>query len=365
MMKEGFEDSASNESYRQLIKSEQMKNGTITKLEKHVDLIADNKIESIKEMVGELKFSKLEVQAESLAMNRTKRALAKEVVLIEAIERVLGEKDFAEVKFEPFYNPRFKTKKMNACISDLHYGAKVDIEGNIYNTDVARELLMLYADKLLAIAKMENVEEIRVMNTGDLIEHAYMRNTQAFGVEEVLSKQITDASELIIDFLLKLSQHVKVTYSGINGNHDRINGNKNDSLYGDGAVSISNSIIKVFTQYSDSGVVFEEAEPYHHIVQEYGRNFLYVHGDMTPMKKKSILAELSKMYGIDFDAVIGGHIHHFTMTEVGRNQYVVTFGSLKGNDEYTIKTLGVKSSRSQGIVLVDEDGEFEIRKVNL
>ncbi len=54
-----------------------------------------------------------------------------------------------------------------------------------------------------------------------------------------------------------------------------------------------------------------------------------------------------------------------TMREVGEDRYIITFGSIKGSDEYSLKTLGVTSSRSQGLILVDEDGEFEIKKIKL
>ena len=53
------------------------------------------------------------------------------------------------------------------------------------------------------------------------------------------------------------------------------------------------------------------------------------------------------------------------MNEVNDDKYIVTFGSIKGSDEYTLKTLNTSASRSQGIILIDSDGEFEIKKVKL
>ena len=75
------------------------------------------------------------------------------------------------------------------------------------------------------------------------------------------------------------------------------------------------------------------------------------------------LAELGEQHDRHYDAILAGHIHHFTMQEVGNNRYQATFGSIKGMDDYSIK-LGSKACRSQGFVLVNNDG-FDIRKVNL
>ena len=131
-------------------------------------------------------------------------------------------------------------------------------------------------------------------------------------------------------------------------------------------VTISNKIVETFVKYSENKrIEYIDAEPYHHIKTINGRNILFVHGDRTPLKKSTILSELSTLYNINFDLVVGGHIHHFTMNEVNDDKYIVTFGSIKGSDEYTLKTLNTSASRSQGIILIDSDGEFEIKKVKL
>ena len=61
--------------------------------------------------------------------------------------------------------------------------------------------------------------------------------------------------------------------------------------------------------------------------------------------------------------MIGDHVHHNQLLEVGENRYQVTFGSIKGIDDYSLQ-LNAKASRSQGFVLVNENG-FDIRRVIL
>lgn len=367
MESEGFSDSESSESYRQMIKHERRARGVIETPKERANLVADNKLQAIKDEIGEMREAKLEAQADFNKLNRLKRELTKEVALIESVERVLSEKDFSKpVDFTPIYTPKMSGKSMIAVLTDIHYGAHVDIEGYKYNPDMTRDILMEYADKLLDMAESNNVDYIYVMNLGDLVEHDNMRRQNTFNVDMTVDEQIVNVTDIIFEFLQKLSKYVNVVYSAISGNHDRYSGNKNDSLFGSSMVNISNKIIEGFVKYSgNEHLKYVAADPYDHWIEMNGRNFLFVHGDKTPLKKNSVLAEQSLLYNVQFDAIIGGHIHHHTLKEVGHDKYVVTFGSIKGSDEYSLKTIGSASTRSQGAILVDEDGEFEIRQIKL
>lgn len=59
-----------------------------------------------------------------------------------------------------------------------------------------------------------------------------------------------------------------------------------------------------------------------------------------------------------------GHIHHFDVTEVGQNQFEVHFGSLMGNNNYGKKSK-YSSNASQGLVLLDEYGSLDIRRIDV
>ena len=367
MAEEGYPEAESNESFRQMIKAEQKRRGVLPSSTTYADMVSDKKLESVKNAVGELFIAKRGAQNANRELNKMKRDIADGMMFFEGVIEAIKEKDFSLPSdfYNHVYSKGEKSKDMIASFGDLHYGALVNVEGRLYNLEIAEKLVMDYADKLIDIAIENNVEEIYVVNIGDLVEGVYMRTANAYGSERNFSEQVVDASELVIKFLTKLSKSVKVAYAGFNGNHDRIS-SKNDNLYGDGAVSISNKIIKTFAEYSDGDAVrYIESDPYHHIVEKNGRSFLFVHGDTTPLKKETILAEQSALYNIPFDAIIGGHVHHFSMKEAFEDRFIVTFGSIKGNDEYTLKTIRASASRSQGVILIDDDGEFEIRKVKL
>lgn len=361
---EGYDDSDIVESYRQVIKYEQNKRGQLPKVQDYAQMVSEKTLDSIKQEIGEINHAKLTARQDFLKLNKVKRELNKDILLIEELGSRFDELDLNVIDYKPVFVDSLPIKTMIVGVSDLHYGAIVDVEGYLYNAEIAEKLMLGYADKIIQLAEVENVDKIEVVGMGDLVESAYMRHSQAYNVDMTFSEQINGAASLMIKFLSILSKYAKVSYAGINGNHDRMS-SKNDTIFSDGAVNIINNYIKLFCELDTSRVEYIETDPYHHIKNVHGRSFLFVHGDITPIKKASVLAEQSSLYGIDFDALLAGHIHHFTMREVGYNKFVATFGSVKGSDEYSLKTIGSASSRSQGIVLVDENGQFDIRKISI
>jgi hypothetical protein len=59
-----------------------------------------------------------------------------------------------------------------------------------------------------------------------------------------------------------------------------------------------------------------------------------------------------------------GHYHHHWLKEHGINKTVVGFGTIKGADGYSKKIRRVVHP-SQGIVIIDESGSYEIKSFKL
>lgn len=367
MQQEGFADSDSNENYRCLVKSYQKSKGQLKTAQQHADLLGDSKLKSIKEAIGEMNSAKLDLQKQGRQVRKLIRSANKDAVLIEEIRDALSKTPLTDSR-----NPvclqsiedAYENRSMIVCLSDIHYGAHVDIAENYYDTKVAEQLLQKYAQKIIRIIKREHVTRIDVVNLGDIIEHAYMRNQNLYDSEETLSEQIVNVTKLIIDFLQTIRDCVEmVSYRGISGNHDRMQGDKNSNLNADTAVNISNQIIRMWIEMTGSDIDFVDCDNYFTSLSLNGYRFAFIHGDRNNLNKQTTLAELGELHDEHYDAVIGGHLHRHSLAEVGKNRYQVIFGSIKGMDDYSMR-LGRKASRSQGVVLVNDYG-FDIRKVAL
>lgn len=366
MQEAGFDDSDTNENYRGLVKRYQAAIGELPTVEEQRNLVANSKLEAIRGELGRLNSLKLENQEEARKLRKMIRETNKDMVLIEEIANAIRDTAFIEADNRVIL-PDMDNEEdsdMVVCLSDIHYGAHVDIPENYYSTEVVEDLLVNYLNKVINLIKKHNVAKVEIVNLGDLIEHAYMRNQNLYDSEETLSEQIVNVTKLIIMFIQGIRDHVElVSYRGIAGNHDRMQGDKNSNLNADHAVNISNYIIQMWVELSGSDVDYIPTDGYFTDLEDRGFNFAFVHGDRNNLKKTSTLAELGEQHNKHYDAVIGGHVHHFNMTEVSNNRFQVTFGSIKGMDDYSVR-LGRKSSRSQGVVLISDTG-FEIQKVTL
>ena len=364
MAQEGFDDSDSNENYRQLIKYARKEKGLLPSVAEHADLIATNKLESIKEAIGDIRETQLSAREDFNRLNKMKREWTRDILLIESIQNSLKDIEFISVDYTPSVDSSKSTRKIVAAFSDLHYGYVGENYLNKYDTEIAENVVMAYADKLIKIGQTENVDEIYVVNLGDLVE-GNLRNQSIFDTQQNLMEQAVKATNLVIKFLVKLSQYFNVKYSAIAGNHDRLTQNAKDNLNGDDVIVASNAIIKTYCELSDSNISFIELQDnYFGFVRYFGLNILCVHGHQTAMFKDSTLSEMSSLLNTEIDVILAGHFHKYLVREVGNNKYMAIFGSMKGIDDYSIK-IGKGSSRSQGILIIDTDGNFDLRQIKL
>jgi predicted MPP superfamily phosphohydrolase len=360
---EGFVDSDTNESYRCMIKAYQKSVGKLPEAPKYADMVSEGKLQSIKEIVGEMAYEKRENQHVLRQLNKVKRDVIDFTLIAEQIGESFKRYDWSKINFT--YNPIQKTnKKMVVFLSDLHIGALVDIDENKYNFAIAEERMQKYLDKVIAEIEMNGIEEVYLMNLGDTIENPYMHNL-SYTSEFTFSEQIAYASDIIIKFIKKLSEVVYVRVAGIAGNHDRMNEDKNKALYGDHAIKGINKAIQSFIEHSEiERVTYEQAKDYEHSIEVNGLDIKCVHGDLDGIGDKNVLGRHSLKDGKNYSLIVMGHYHHHWIKEVAINKFMVGFGSLKGADAHGDRTR-LMSSASQGFILVDENGDFEIRSVKL
>lgn len=362
---EEFFDSEASDTYRCLIKSYQKSIGALPEVAKHADMLSDHKLKSIRELVGEISYEKRENQGYLRQINKGKRELIDFAIVTEEISKAIREYDFSQVELEPYKILPPSEKKMIVGLSDLHIGALVDTDINTYNFEVALSRIGRYASRIITEARNNGVNDLYVMNLGDVVEHATMRFSQGFHAEFVFSEQIVRASDLIIKFLMFLAKEgFNIKYAGIAGNHDRIT-DKDKNIDSDHAVRVINFAVESFIENTGiKNIAFEKAKDYGHNIKLNNRNFKFIHGDLDPVNNELLLAKHTSMDGIDYDMVVMGHYHHFREIEVGFDKRVVVFGSLKGADDYGEKIRKI-SVASQGLIIVDENGDIDVKRVKL
>jgi hypothetical protein len=365
MEQEGFFDSENSETYRCLIKAYQKEKGELPEAPKYADMVADSKLESIKELVGEIAYEKREAQHELKKLNKVKRDIIDFTLIAEQIGHAFRNHDFSKLRFDTKPVESKSGTKMFVGLSDIHIGALVETEINTYNYEIAKQRMQTYLSKVIEEAKKNDVTDLYVMNLGDTIEHPYMHNL-SYTSEFTLSEQIVMASDIIIKFLIGLAEAgFNVVTAGIAGNHDRLNDDKKKNLNGDHAVKGINHAIKSFIENAKiDRIKYEQAGDYGHSVELNGVQIKCVHGDLDPINDKNLLAKHSDLDNKNYSILVMGHYHHHWIKENGIEKFIVGFGSMKGADAHGVNNKLV-SSPSQGIILIGADGEIEIKRVKV
>ena len=198
--------------------------------QEHADTMTDEELLSI------LEDKKIEIQKERqrfydqrTAYNKLLRERARQEELNDILENAILSGNLPSLNYErgEVYT---SDNDLLVSLNDIHYGAQVNNYWNIYNSDICREMMRRYLDRILAIRDTHKSENCIVWANGDLISGNIHFSISVTNKENVI-EQVKGVSELISEFLAELSRHFKtVTYVSVAGNHSRIEPNKEKAL---------------------------------------------------------------------------------------------------------------------------------------
>lgn len=357
MESEGYYDSDTNEQYRCLIKAEQKSKGVLPSTAKYANFVADKKIESLEKIVGEMYIANRERQNINRVLNKTKREIADESLVISDIKSQISDLkliDFGKIK---------KVKKTEGeyigivAPSDWHIGLLFkDV-----NYSVAEKRVIEYANQVIEKSNLLGITELKVAHIGDIINHVYMhKNTQAYHSEFDVSTQIVKAVQLLFSFLTHLSKEKDVSYLGtIVGNHGRFS-NKGETLTDDNVEVVVHEMIKTMIDMSNNPNLKHNDSGYEKSFQSVnvkGKEILFVHGDKESKTGADRIKKYSSILGKQIDLFIQGHTHNFKVESENFDRKIFTSGSLMGSDDYA-QSLGLYTGASQLFIAVSENDEI-------
>ena len=360
MLKKDGYDAVKSEGFRQAVKKFQKKIGKLPKRQ-------DFEQSSLTLKLGELSEAKREIQNERREFNRLKRELLDESIYRRELENALREavSDFKTNGYDHLQSSLNSSEGLKTAqnkqdsddcslvvaLSDWHIGCRFKTSYNEFSYKIVTDLVAEYLNKIERLIDDCDIKNVLLLNLGDTIEHTYMRNfSQSFEAEFDFSTQQAKAIELVSNFIKQLClDHPKThfIYSAVAGNHDRMNGNKKEVIFGDSFQTILNLFLKNLPL--ENFEVIEQESPVKGSVSFAGTNIAFEHGDKLNLNDKHILATVSQRDGKVYDVLLVGHLHHFEVTE--NNGLFVMSGSLKGADTYS-ESLNLHADRSQACLLI-------------
>lgn len=287
------------------------------------------------------------------AFSKAVRDRAREEELNEILTAAIEGGDLPRLGYKP-HPAEESDNDLLISLNDIHYGAQHDNYWGKYDSDVCRDMMNTYLDKILPIAERHKSENCVVWANGDMISGSIHRSIQVTNKENVI-EQITGVSELIAEFLAELSKHFKtVSFVSVPGNHSRIETNKDNALLRERLDDLVEWYLKARLQnfenvYIGAGKKIDSTV---YVVNVRGKLYAGVHGDLDGSAAN--VQSLQTMVGHPLYAVLSGHMHH---NKVDMVQGVVTVmaGSFIGMDDYCIskRIFGIPQ---QMVCVCGEDG---------
>lgn len=319
---------------------------------------SQEEIERLAKVRSKTNIERKVLQTEKIEINKIVREFAREQVIIDKI--------INEVKnLEPLKTPQIiKTKKANKCgilcFGDEHYGVEFEIKGlfneiiNKYNTDIFEKRMNELLSKTIEIIKKENLKKIYVYSMGDFCD-GILRTSQLMKLQYGVVESTVKYMNFICNWLNKLSEYVIVEFQMTNGNHSelRMLGEPKGTFTDDNMGKIVAEMIKARLEKNKNFIFIENPTGmiYSNILNY---NILGVHGEYKDMEKA--IKDLSKVYNIRIDILIGGHVHHTKIETVGINSEVINVPSIMGIDKFALSLNKIANPGATFLIMTENEG---------
>lgn len=319
--------------------------------EVEINFTEDDLIKEIEQKKIEFQKEKIKFQDQRTAFNKLIRERARQEELNEIIVQTINSGNLPQLnytykEFKPTDND------ILASLNDLHFGYETDTYWNKYNSDICRDMLEEYIDKILQVKKIHNSQNCYITSNGDLISGNIHKSITLENKENVI-QQIMGVAELVSNFLVELSYHFdNVTFASTVGNHGRLD-KKNDALKDENLELLIDWYIKARLQnFKNIKVIEDKIDITMYVLNIRGLNFLNVHGNEDNSNYK--IQSAIQMAGVPIVAFCSAHLHH-NKTDYVQGVKTLMGGSMIGMDSLCIKSRIIGFAQ-QLITIVNDDG---------
>lgn len=327
----------------------------------------DEYTEKLNNQKRELEKAKVAFRDERNGWNKQNRVEARIEEKLDNLERSLQEIGKVNFVADDDVEIREGDNSLIVMLSDLHTGQTFNSMFGQYNTSILKGRLTQLFKKIVQIGNRHESVMVNVVLLGDQISGNIHNTIQVSNRENVI-EQVKIASELIASFCTDLATVFGfVNVYGVAGNHSRLVSNKELAIHDERLDDLITWIVKQTTMHIDNIKVHDDIENRIDsgisVFDLYGKQYVAVHGDHDVLNKTGV-GNLSMMLGIIPYAILNGHNHFPSNTDINGVK-VVQGGSMAGaGDDYTIEKR-LTGKPNQTVLVCDEDGIDCIYNVEL
>lgn len=227
-----------------------------------------------------------------------------------------------------------KERAMYVMLSDIHYGMTFHSALGSYSSEIAKERLHRYAQKIKEYGV--GCSECYVSLMGDLISgiaHPGIRIEN----KETLIEQVVGVAELVAEFLYDLATYFdNVHVNSVSGNHSRVDPNLENVLRKERLDELVPWYCRAKLEKMQNVTFYEnELDCTIGAFNVLGKLYISVHGDMEKNLKTSA-QNIARVAGEHIDYLLSGHTHvpAFRMEDT---RYITNGCVCGSGDDYTIK----------------------------
>lgn len=315
-----------------------------------------NNNDDLVKLKQEIKEERTKLNTEKIEYNKWIREKARDDLIAEKIENAI--KSIEPLKFPKIYIERDTSDKEYVLVfGDEHYNSCFQIKGihgeilNEYSPEICEQRMWNLLEKIIKVCSDNDVRVLNIFNMGDftdgLLRVSQLKKLRYGNVEGTIK-----FSNFLCEWLNELSMYVRIKYSQVNGNHDelRMLGQPKGTFKEDNMGLIVAEFIKVRMKDNPNFEFIENPTGY--IFNNFfGYNVLGIHGEVKNMERS--LKDFSKLYHVDIDYLLAGHLHHNKSEEIGYDCEVINVGSIIGIDLYSV-SLNKSSSASAKMFVFEE-----------
>lgn len=286
----------------------------------------------------EIEKERKKLQSEKLEYNRWLRENARDELIAEKICEAIA--TLPPLKsIEPTYIQP-ENKEYLLCLADAHFGIEFclkDLFGNVIN-EYSPEIFYQRMDELFSrtveIIQKENISTLNVWELGDGIQGILRLNSQLMKLRYGIIDSSIIYANYLANWLNDLSEYVHINFQMVldsNHNQLRICGAPKNAFTEENMSKTMLVLIKERLKNNPNIEIIDNPTGMNYqIMCNY--NILGIHGEIKDSGNAA--NELSKVYQVPVDYLIGGHIHHLNTKEIGINSEAIGVRSIIGVDPY-------------------------------
>lgn len=302
------------------------------------------------------------LQTEKLEYNRWLRENAREEMIEEGIYNAIS-------NLKPLDVPTLReipdsNRDAVLCLADAHFNTEFEIKGlfgevlNSYSPEIFYQRMWYLRDKVREICERENMSVLHIFGLGDDNDGLLRLTDNLFKLRWGVIDSTLIYADFMANWINEISKFVDVKLQMVedsNHNQLRLCSAPKNAFKGENLSKVIIHIIK--SRLKDNPCVTITQNPTGYIYENIlGYNLMGIHGEVRSLKEA--IDNLSKLYGLRIDYLIGGHKHH--SEEYGFDCEAISVGSIIGIDNYSTSLM--RSSNASATMLIVEEGNGIVTK---